>query len=127
MGYFSELSIDMQMHERCEPSYPSPEQQLRWRIEDLIIRITDYGIQIPPMDIILSYASKSHSYVLPECLNNPRDMLVALANAYNRLTEYANEYNAYKPVEELPRNDNKIEQVTFFDFSGLMNYVPAIA
>lgn len=47
MGYFSELAIDAKYDE--DRSYPSPSQQLKWRIEDLVCRLEEisegnYGI-----------------------------------------------------------------------------------
>ena len=39
MGYYSELSIEGTYHEGH--SYPSPELQLKWRIEDLRSRLED--------------------------------------------------------------------------------------
>lgn len=47
MGYYSELAIESTYHE--DHSYPSPELQLKWRIEDLRCRLEDisagnYGI-----------------------------------------------------------------------------------
>ena len=47
MGYYSNLAIEGTYHE--DHSYPSPELQLKWRIEDLRSRLEDistgnYGI-----------------------------------------------------------------------------------
>lgn len=47
MGYYSELAIEDTYREGY--SYPSPEMQLRWRIEDLKSRLEDitggkYGV-----------------------------------------------------------------------------------
>ena len=39
MGYYSELAIEDTYRE--DYSYPSPEMQLRWRIEDFKSRLED--------------------------------------------------------------------------------------
>ena len=39
MGYYSNLAIEGTYHE--DHSYPSPELQLKWRIEDLRSRLED--------------------------------------------------------------------------------------
>lgn len=41
MSYFSDLAIDIAGHDK---SYPAPEVQLQWRLEDLIRDALSYGI-----------------------------------------------------------------------------------
>lgn len=70
MGYYSELAIDDTYRE--DHSYPSPELQLKWRIEDLRNRLEDIsrgnmesshsatrGVDIPKMIYRTLYCNTS--------------------------------------------------------------------
>ena len=88
----------------CDTSYPSPEQQLIWRIEDLTQRpeVFSFSDSTPMCDADLRYA-------LPECFYNPRDIERAIALAEEKLAaDYgkspcrAEEYAAEVPKSDLP-------------------------
>ena len=87
MGYYSELAIEDTCHE--DYSYPSPEMQLRWRIEDLQSRLADItgdnyavtahyymGCRYPKEDLV---------YASPECFSRACDIMAAISIAEERL------------------------------------------
>lgn len=90
MVYFSELSLELQYEkDQLDRSYPSPEQQIVWRIEDLKRRLIELGMVCPSDEIVCGYddisRASSVEYSLPECLNSIKDVLIALAVAYRKL------------------------------------------
>lgn len=90
MGYFSELNLELQYEKgELDRSYPSPEQQIVWRIEDLKSRLIELGMVCQSDEIVYGYDDISRAasveYSLPECLASTKDVLIALAAAYRKL------------------------------------------
>lgn len=90
MGYCSELNLELQYEkDQLDRSYPSPEKQIVWRIEDLKSRLIELGMVCPSDEIVCGYddisRASSVEYSLPECLNSIKDVLIALAVAYRKL------------------------------------------
>ena len=80
MGYYSELAIDDTYRE--DYSYPSPELQLKWRIEDLRTRLEDiskgkYGI-IARYYAGFRYSKDDLSYTPPEYFCRESDIMDAI-------------------------------------------------
>lgn len=87
MGYYSELAIDDTYHE--DYSYPSPELQLKWRIEDLRSRLEDvskgkYGI-IAHCYTGFRYSKDDLSYTPPEYFFRESDIMDAITIAEEKL------------------------------------------
>lgn len=87
MGYYSELAIDDTYRE--DHSYPSPELQLKWRIEDLRSRLEDisegkYGI-IAHCYTGFRYSKDDLSYTPPEYFCRESDILDAITIAEEKL------------------------------------------
>ena len=77
MSRVSDMLLDFMY---CDTSYPSPEQQLMWRIEDLIQRREMYSFSdSPPM------CEADLRYALPECFCSGRDIERAIALAEEKL------------------------------------------
>ena len=88
MGYYSELAIE---DTYCEDySYPSPEMQLRWRIEDLKSRLEDiaggnYGVTAHYyMGRRFSKGDLAHAP--PEYFSRVSDIMTAISIAEEKLT-----------------------------------------
>jgi hypothetical protein len=89
MGYFFELNLEMQYEKhQLDRNYPSPEQQIVWRIEDLKSRLIELGMVCPSDEIVYGYddisRASSVEYSLPEFLASTKDVLIALAAAYRK-------------------------------------------
>ena len=71
MGYYSNLAIEGTYHE--DHSYPSPELQLKWRIEDLRSRLEDIvlSIGLPCRWPFLFFTDITNTYSQPE-VQGPR-------------------------------------------------------
>lgn len=87
MGYYSELSIEGTYHEGH--SYPSPELQLKWRIEDLRSRLEDistgnYGITAHYF-MGCRFSKDDLAYTPPEYFSRESDIMDALAIAEESL------------------------------------------
>lgn len=87
MGYYSELAIDDIYRE--DHSYPSPELQLKWRIEDLRSRLEDIskgknGI-IAHWYTGFRYSKDDLSYTPPECFCRKSDIMDAITIAEEKL------------------------------------------
>ena len=88
MGYYSELAIEDAYYE--DHSYPSPELQLRWRIEDLRSRLEDistgnYGITAHSF-MGCRFSRDDLVYTPPEFFSRVSDIMDALAIAEDKLT-----------------------------------------
>lgn len=84
MGYFSKLAAEEPLRRE---HYPSPEEQLRWRIEDLRGRLEDIlngNEGRLYMDCRLT--ENDLAYAPVECFSNRFDIEAALAAANERLT-----------------------------------------
>lgn len=87
MGYYSELAIEGTYRE--DYSYPSPEMQLRWRIEDLKSRLEDisggnYGVTAHYY-IGGQYSKDDLDYALPEYFSRASDIMAAISIAEEKL------------------------------------------
>ncbi len=87
MSYYSELAINDAYHENH--SYPSPELQLKWRIEDLRSRLEDicagnYGITAHYF-MGCRFSKDDLAYTPPEYFSRESDIMDALAIAEESL------------------------------------------
>lgn len=87
MGYYSELTIEDTYHE--DYSYPSPEMQLRWRIEDLQSRLEDiagdnYGVTAHYY-MGCRYSKEDLAYAPPEYFSRASDIMTAISIAEEKL------------------------------------------
>ncbi len=105
MGYYSELSIEGTYHEGH--SYPSPELQLKWRIEDLRSRLEDistgnYGITAHSfMGCRSSRDDLAYTpYTPPEYFSRESDIMDALAIAEESLAEMEAEEAELREIEK---------------------------
>ena len=101
MGYYSELAIDDTYRE--DHSYPSPELQLKWRIEDLRSRLEDiskgkYGI-IAHCYTGFRYSKDDLSYAPPEYFCRESDIMDAIAIAEEKLSLIESEEYEIQPKE----------------------------
>ena len=68
MGYFSNLAIDKE-EEYIDYSYPSPDTQLKWRLEDLYSRLEEINEGNIPRHLIdegLRLTDDEIRYAIPE-------------------------------------------------------------
>ncbi|MED9914103.1 MAG: hypothetical protein UE499_04235 [Acutalibacteraceae bacterium] len=87
MGYYSELAIEDTCRE--DYSYPSPEMQLRWRIEDLESRLEDivggsYGITAHYY-MGCRFSKEDLAYAPPEYFSRASDIITAISIAEEKL------------------------------------------
>ena len=81
MGYYSELAIE---DTYCKDySYPSPEMQLRWRIEDLKSRLEDisggsYGVTAHYY-MGCRFSKEGLAYAPPEYFSRVSDIMTAIS------------------------------------------------
>lgn len=100
MGYYSELALDDAFHE--DYSYPSPELQLQWRIEDLIGRLEDVS------DGNVGTAASKYreyrfseddlAYAPPEFFSRSSDIIAAIELAKEKMAALK-EKNEYFQIE----------------------------
>lgn len=87
MGYYSELAIEDTCRE--DYSYPSPEMQLRWRIEDLESRLEDIvggscGITAHYY-MGCRFSKEDLAYAPPEYFSRASDIITAISIAEEKL------------------------------------------
>lgn len=87
MGYYSESAIEENYRE--DHSYPSPEMQLRWRIEDLQSRLEDiaggkYGVTAHYY-MGCRYTKEDLVYAPPEYFSRASDIMTAISIAEEKL------------------------------------------
>ena len=90
MGYFSEMATIEPDYEE-DHSYPTPELQLIWRLEDLERRLEELnsGMGIKKFgDCRLS--KQEVEYALPEDLSEIEDIVYAIDVAREKLSDIAN-------------------------------------
>ena len=88
MGYYSELAIEENYRE--DDSYPSPEMQLRWMIEDLKSRLDDiaggsYGVTAHYC-MGCRFSKEDLAYAPPEYFSRVSDIMAAISIAEEKLT-----------------------------------------
>lgn len=112
MGYFSELDINNTCYE--DHSYPSPEMELRWRIEDLRNRLDEitngeYGITAHYF-MGFQFSKDDLAFAPPEYFSRASDIIDAIAIAEEKLamSDYEESENAIRDIlieidiEEIP-------------------------
>lgn len=118
MGYYSELAIEDAYYE--DHSYPSPELQLRWRIEDLRSRLEDistgnYGITAHSF-MGCRFSRDDLAYTPPEFFSRVSDIMDALAIAEDKLTAMEAEEAEHHEIEKSKTNTEEIPgQLTIWD------------
>lgn len=120
MGYFSNLAIDKEEQATYEDhSYPSPEMQLQWRIEDLFNRLEElhhgrYNQEtVDYSDCRLSRADIE--YALPEHLSNVDDIITAIAIAKYKLQRTFSE-DQYEETNVTEKDDVLPGQITIWEY-----------
>ena len=118
MGYYSELAIEDAYHE--DRSYPSPELQLKWRIEDLRSRLGDismghYGITSHCF-MGCRFSRDDLAYTPPEFFSRVSDIMDALAIAEDRLAAMEAEEAEQREIENSKTNTEEYPgQLTIWD------------
>lgn len=120
MGYFSNLAIDKEEQATYEDhSYPSPEMQLQWRIEDLFNRLEElhhgrYNQEtVDYSDCRLSRTDIE--YALPEHLSNVDDIITAIAIAKHKLQRTFSE-DQYEETNVTEKDDVLPGQITILKY-----------
>ncbi len=103
MGCYSELAIEDTYRE--DYSYPSPEMQLRWRIEDLKSRLEDiaggsYGVTAHYY-MGCRFSKEDLAYAPPEYFSRVSDIMTAISIAEEKLT-----------VMEVEESDIQLKETT---------------
>ena len=110
MGYYSELAIE---DTYCEDySYPSPEMQLRWRIEDLKIRLEDivrgsYGVTAHYY-MGCRFSKENLAYAPPEYFSRVSDIMTAISITEENLALMEAEESEFQLEES---NGQKTEEI----------------
>lgn len=120
MGYFSNLEIEKEEQAVfVDHSYPSPEMQLQWRIEDLFNRLEElhhgkYNQKtIDYSDCRLSRTNIE--YALPEHLSNVDDIITAIAIAKHKLQRAYSE-DQYDETTVTEKDDVLPGQITIWEY-----------
>ena len=118
MGYYSELVIE---DSYCENySYPPPEMQLRWRIEDLKSRLEDivggsYGVTAHYY-MGCRFSKEDLAYAPPECFSRASDIMTAISIAEEKLTVMeAEESDIQLKETTVPEIEERPGQLTIWD------------
>ena len=108
MGYFSNLAIDKE-EEYIDYSYPSPDTQLKWRLEDLYSRLEEINEGNIPRHLIdegLRLTDDEIRYAIPEYFVRASDVERAIELAISDLkSKYdiiIEEPNEEETTPELP-------------------------
>lgn len=109
MGYYSELSIEGTYHE--DHSYPSPELQMKWRIEDLRSRLEDIssgscGITAHSL-MGCRFSRDDLAYTPPEYYSRESDIMDALAIAEESLAAMEVEEAELREIEKSKVNSGE--------------------
>lgn len=120
MGYFSNLEIDKEEHAVYEDhSYPSPEMQLQWRIEDLFNRLEELHHGMCNKETFdYSDCRRSRTdieYALPETLSNVDDIITAIAIAKYKLQRTFSE-DQYEETNVMEKDDVLPGQITIWEY-----------
>lgn len=118
MGYYSDLAIEGTYHE--DHSYPSPELQLKWRIEDLRSRLEDistgnYGVTAHSF-MGCRFSRDDLAYTPPEYFSRESDIMDALAIAEESLAAMEAEEAELREIEKSKENIEEYPgQLTIWD------------
>ena len=120
MGYFSNIAIDKEEQATYEDhSYPSPEMQLQWRIEDLFNRLEElHHGRYNQETFVYSDCRLSRTdieYALPEHLSNVDDIITAIAIAKYKLQRTFSE-DQYEETNVTEKDDVLPGQITIWEY-----------
>lgn len=122
MGYFSSLAIDKE-EEYIDYSYPSPDTQLKWRLEDLYSRLEEINEGNIPRHLIdegLRLTDDEIRYAIPEYFVRASDVERAIELAISDL-KFKYDIDMDKLDEDEPIPDPPLIGQLYFD--GL-DYLP---
>ena len=116
MGYYTNLAAAF-LNEDCDYSYPSPERELFWRMDDLESRLEELRIKNACYECLFKAADDIRD-ALPEHLGTISEVKRALEFARNDLREkYGINLEAYidQMDSEYEKNnpDEEYEQISF--------------
>ena len=118
MGYYSGLALE---DTYCEDhSYPSPEMQLRWRLDDLKIRLGDivggsYGV-IAHYYMGCRFSKEDLAYAPPEYFSRVSDIMTAISIAEEKLALMEAEESEFQLKESnVPEMEEIPGQLTILD------------
>ena len=126
MGYYTNLAAAF-LNEDCDYSYPSPERELFWRMDDLESRLEELRIKNACYESHITVPDDIR-YALPEHLGTISEVKRALEFARNDLREkYGINLEAYidQVDSEYEKNnpDEEYEQISFIgSYMQIMNY-----
>lgn len=118
MDYYSDLAIEGTYHE--DHSYPSPEVQLKWRIEELRSRLEDistgnYGITAHSF-MGCRFSRDDLAYTPPEYFSRESDIMEALAIAEEGLAAMKAEEAELREIEKNKTDTEEFPgQLTIWD------------
>lgn len=118
MGYYSELAIEDTCRE--DYSYPSPEMQLWWRIEDLKIRLKEiaggsYGVTAHYY-MGCRFSKEDLAYTPPEYFSRVTDIMAAISIAEEKLALMeAEKSNIQLKETTMPEIEEIPGQLTIWD------------
>lgn len=120
MEYFSNLAIEKEEQAVFEDhSYPSPEIQLQWRIEDLFNRLEELqhgGYNQETFDYSDCRLSRTDiEYTLPEHLSDVDDIITSIAIAKHKLQRDFYE-DQYEETNALEKDDVLPVQITIWEY-----------
>lgn len=120
MGYFSDLAIEKEEQAVfVDHSYPSPEMQLQWRIEDLFNRLEELhhgGYNQETFDYSDCRLSRTDiEYALPEHLSSVDDIITAIAIAKHKLQRAFSE-DQYEETNVTEKDDVLPGQITIWEY-----------
>lgn len=115
MGYFSNLALEKAEQAVFEDlSYPSPEMQLQWRIEELFLRLEE--LHYESFDYSDCRLSRNDiEYALPEHLSNVDDIITAIAIAKYKL-QHAFLDDQYEETNAKEKDDVLPGQITIWEY-----------
>ena len=126
MGYYTNLAAAF-LNEDSDYSYPSPERELFWRMDDLESRLEELRIKNACYESHITVPDDIR-YALPEHLGTISEVKRALEFARNDLREkYGINLEAYidQVDSEYEKNnpDEEYEQISFIgSYMQIMNY-----
>ena len=122
MGYFSNLAAEYVPYE-YDHSYPSPEEQLLWRLEDLEERLHELTTQrTGKRDEGVCFSESDLRCVLPGQFLSVSDVRKAIELAVDDLADRYGIYVRGKPVEEVPEMDEITGmQISFLDVLSMQS------
>ena len=120
MGYFSNLAIDKEEQATYEDhSYPSPEMQLQWRIENLFNRLEELHHGRYNQETVdysdCRFSRTDIEYALPEHLSNVDDIITAIAIAKYKLQRTFSE-DQYEETNVTEKDDVLPGQITIWEY-----------